>query len=432
MTADMLADSEQSFRDALNDVERRVESFAAKSEAEATSKAEKLKALYDALEQAYAFHRTWSERQEYQAMLTEKGIAIKSNGRSSAFTPTIKALFDPKIDHLSTAGDPDKRKEKVRRQKTVSAYCSSLELAQQKGRTDVANLLAEQKGIEQARKAWAELNAKPSVAAKPSSPDHQKYETGLRALKEGMRLTLPDAPDKADRTFLAVMYTDENGRNHFLGEIESGKTADRLVADFIRSKAPSKVRPGLELVIANLEGLSNSPTAKEVRQALGPHEHLWSMAVAHVKDQMAGETDIPALSADAHSMVKASRLARLMWAKDEHAGAGKNNYARAAERATEKALAYWELLPESEKALFDYQNDSGKPPLLRKHKVLTRAETHARAHEICLGILRDMLRDNADAATLPRKTSGEEAMARLKGLQSSIGKLSTDYPIKAV
>lgn len=435
MTADVLADPERSFQDALSDVERRVEAFAAKSEAEATNKAEKLKALYDALEQAYSFHRTWFERPEYQAMLKEKGIAAKGSERTSTFTPTIKALFDPELDRLQTAGDADKRREKVRRQKTVSAYCSSLEFAQHQSRADVAKLLAEKNGIEEARKAWAKLKPKPTATTKPSPAKKTKYEAGLQFLKEKMRQTLPDAPENAHRTFLAVMYIDEHGKSHILGQVEDGTTARRLVDDFVRRNAPVEPNTSLKLVIANLENLPDSPTAKEARQALGPHKQFWSMAVAHVKDQMAGETETPALNKDAHSMLKASHLARRMWGKDAFVGAGKNKYATAAERATEDALYYWELLPESEKVLFDFEG-GGDTPLLRKQKALTRAETHAQAREICLGILSDMLQGNADVATPPRKMSGKEATKRLKRLQSSIGKpfrlSTTPDPIKAV
>lgn len=436
MTADMLADSEQSFQDALNDVERRVESFAAKSEAEATSKAEKLKALYDALEQAYSFHRTWFERPEYQAMLKEKGIAPTKSGRSSAFTPTIKALFDPALDRFETAGDANRRKEKVRRQKTVSAYCSSLELAQHQSRDDVATLLAEKNGIEEVRKEWAELKPKPTATSKPTAARKTKYEAGLEFLKERMCQTLPDTPEHAHRTFLAVMYTDENGKSHVLGEIESSKTATRLIENFVQNSAAVKSTPGIDQTIADLEKvLTGNPSAADIKKALGPYKAQWPMAKGEVVLQFGGEPEKPTLSADAQAMRSATATARRMWGQFDHSG--NLGHATAAERAAEKAFEYWDLLSPNEKALFDYDpDDSRGVPVLRESQFLNRAEINALAGALCLEALRNLHQGATEDAPVPRKMSAQEATERLKRLQNSIGKpvrsSSANGQIKAV
>ena len=422
MTVDAFVAPEQAFQQALNDVERSVGAFTAKSEAEATSKAEKLKALYDALEQAYAFHRTWFERPEYQAMLKEKRITITKSGRSSAFTPTIKALFDPALDRFETAGDADKRKEKVRRQKTVSAYCSSLELAQHQSRNDVANLLAEKSGIEEARKEWARLKPNPIASAKLSASEKAKYEAGLEALKEGMRQTLPDAPENAHRTFLAVMYIDENGKSHVLGEIEHSKTAARLIDNFIQGNAPAKNRPTIEQIIADLEGaLLGNPSAANIKKVLGPYKAQWPKAVGTVVLQFGGEPEKPTLSADAQAMRSASSTARRMWGQYDHSGM--LGYATAAERAAEKAFEYWELLSPNEKALFDCDpGDSRAVPVLRGSQFPNRAEINALAGEFCLEALRNLHQGTTEPDPVPRKMRAQEATERLKRLQSSIGK----------
>jgi hypothetical protein len=240
------ADVGNDFDADLKGVETVVEELERKAQAEAVSQAEKNAALYAALDRAFKFHRAWSAKPQYSNLLKAKGVNPAPRGKkSSQFTPTIKAFFDPSLDSFApTADDQDGKKEKARRQKTVSFYGSALDYAEwsKDGADDVAKFIAEQGGIEAVRAKWAIVRSaaddvieKKKVAKQTRA---EKIASGLTELQKSMLATIPANSDLKGKACLAAIYFDDAGVAHFLGLPTQDKSATALLEKYLLANSP--------------------------------------------------------------------------------------------------------------------------------------------------------------------------------------------------
>ncbi|CAA7622170.1 conserved hypothetical protein [Candidatus Terasakiella magnetica] len=242
----MSADVVDDFELALTEVETVVKAFDDKASAEATSQAEKNAALYAALDKAFKFHKAWSDKPEFAALLEKKKVKATTRGaKSSPFTPTIKAFFDPQWDAFTPRDEPEKA-DKARRQKCISTYSAVLDYAGNEGANDVAAFIVSKKGIEAARVAWKEERAKTPEAKtrkdKAKETREKKLENGLAALQKGMLPAVPSSTKLKGTACLAAIFFDDAGVAHFLGFPQDDDSSKALLEKFLLSQGQSPAK----------------------------------------------------------------------------------------------------------------------------------------------------------------------------------------------
>ncbi len=247
-----------SFDEALTRVDTEVKAFEEKAFAEQVSQAEKNSALYAALDKAYAFHMKWGEHHQYAKFLADRKVVdVPRGSKSSQFTPTIKAFFDPSWDQFDPAGDEKKKKEKARRQKTISTYSGVLDYAAHERINDVVSFLATGGGIEAVRIKWkkkrSELPEEIEKRQKAADVKNQRLALGLAGLQKGMQTSLPSDPHRKESPQLAAIYYDETGVAHFLGLPDQDDSAKALLERFLLSNAgPNNLTKLLSLLKAGV------------------------------------------------------------------------------------------------------------------------------------------------------------------------------------
>lgn len=234
------------FERALEEVEAVVADFDTKANDEEKSQREKNAALYAALERAFVFHSTWSTKPQYAKLLEQKGVAAKPRGKNaSKFLPTIKVFFDAGLDAYAPT-DEEGKDDKRRRQKSVSTYSAALELAAAERPNDVAAFIAQENGVEEARKRWVnsrkDTDEGREAAQKAKDNRNLRYAAGLEALKASMVKAIPkeDAPKGA--AVLAALYFDDKGVAHVLGIPPASDGSTVLLEKFIIAQAPETVK----------------------------------------------------------------------------------------------------------------------------------------------------------------------------------------------
>jgi hypothetical protein len=244
-----------SFQEAIEEVEETVREYAAKATTEAQSQAEKNEALYKALDRAFSFHKAWHGRQQYAGYIAKKGVKPEKRGKeSSPFIPTIKAFFDPELDKFNSDGDPEKKREKARRQKAVSTYCAVLDFAQTGKPNDqsVSDFIATHGGIEAARAAWsARRKNSPEAVQKKNEAHKRRLESAAAAfeiLKEVMGPSLHTEKFKGEARLVAA-YFDESGKPHFIGVVDDS-AADKYLFKLLIKMAEAHVKKKVAAVAA--------------------------------------------------------------------------------------------------------------------------------------------------------------------------------------
>jgi hypothetical protein len=237
--------AEPGFEDAIKEVEAVVAEFDERTKDEHQSQREKNLALYAALGRAFVFHNTWGDQPQYAELLQRKGVKASARGKkASRFLPTMKAFFDPDLDGFSPAGEVEKA-DKNRRQKALSTYSATLELAAAKRPNDVAAFIDEVRGVEEARKLWGQLQSDTDEAKKAEAEAkkarQENFDAGLASLKGKMTAVLPRNEALKGNAVLAAIYFDDAGVAHFLGmpAVDDGKA---LLEKFVIANAPEKAK----------------------------------------------------------------------------------------------------------------------------------------------------------------------------------------------
>ena len=231
---------DEGFQVALAEVDKEIRAYEGWQHAETDSQDSKAAALYAALAKASKFHSEWAGKPPYLSFLENRKVTVVARGaKSSPYTPTIKAFFDPSLDQFDPQDDEEKKKEKTRRQKAISTYSAVMDYATNEGATDVAAFIAEKGGIEAARVKWKEKrNAEPDAVERrkiASEGREQQLKSGLAKLQKGMQPTLPKKPEFKGTTQLAAIYFDDAGVAHFLGFAEHDDSAKALLEKFLLS-----------------------------------------------------------------------------------------------------------------------------------------------------------------------------------------------------
>jgi hypothetical protein len=273
------------FELALTEVETVVKAFDNKASAEATSQAEKNDALYAALDKAFKFHSAWKDKPQYAALLEKKKVKATTRGaKSSPFTPTIKAFFDPQWDAFTPKTEQEKA-DKARRQKCISTYSAVLDYAGNEGAKDVAAFIVSKKGIEAARVAWKEERAKTPEAKtrkdKAKDARDTKLKNGLAALQKRMLPAVPSSTKLKGTACLAAIFFDDAGVAHFLGFPQDDDSSKALLEKFLLShgQAPAKA--------AGTRGRKAGATATSPQSSTNLNKLLRLLSVgkiAHPKD----------------------------------------------------------------------------------------------------------------------------------------------------
>lgn len=237
--------AEPGFDDAIKEVEAVVAEFDERTKDEYQSQIDKNRALYAALERAFVFHNSWGDKPQYAELLQRKGVKASVRGKkASRFLPTVKAFFDPGLDGFAPA-DEEGKAEKNRRQKAISTYSATLELAAAKRPNDVAAFIEDVRGVEEARKLWGQLQSETDEAkkaeAKAKETRQKTFDAGLAALKAAKTASLPRDEALKGKVALAAIYFDDAGVAHFLG-MPAADDSKALLEKFILANAPEKAK----------------------------------------------------------------------------------------------------------------------------------------------------------------------------------------------